>query len=168
MLYDAALVPNIGLEFHLGSRWAVGANVNYAWWAVNKKHLYWRIYGGELTARKYFGRKRDGYPLSGHHIGVYGQVASYDFELGARGFMSNFSYGAGVDYGYSFPIAKSLNLDLSIGFGYIGGKYKVYEPIDECYVWKENRLRNYIGPSKAEISLVWLIGKNKSKKGGRR
>ena len=168
LLYDATLVPNIGVELHLGRRWAVGANIDYAWWSIDKKHLYWRIYGGEITARKYFGRKDDGHPLSGHHIGLYAQAASYDFELGGRGALSNLNYGAGIDYGYSLPIGRSLNLDLSIGFGYIGGEYRVYEPIDECYVWQENRLRRYIGPSKAEISLVWLLGGNKTKKGGRK
>lgn len=99
--------------------------------------------------------------MSGHHIGLYGQGFTYDFELGARGQLSEFSYGAGVSYGYALPVLKSLNLDFCLGFGYLGGDYKVYDPDGGCYVWKETRGRHYFGPLRLEISLVWLIGRQK-------
>ena len=35
----------------------------YAWWNSNKRHNYWRIYGGELDIRKYFGRRAQTKPL---------------------------------------------------------------------------------------------------------
>ena len=44
------------------------------------------------------------------------------------------------------------------------------EDIDNCYVWQATKERHWFGPTKAEISLVWLIGRgnfNKGK-GGRR
>lgn len=31
MLYDVLLVPNIGIEFHLGKGWSLGGNWMYAW-----------------------------------------------------------------------------------------------------------------------------------------
>lgn len=74
------------------------------------------------------------------------------------------SYGAGLEYGYSLPIGRRLNLDFGIGFGYLGGEYKTYEPKDGHYVWQETRQRNWIGPTKAEISLIWLIGNKKIRK----
>ncbi|MBR5013669.1 MAG: DUF3575 domain-containing protein [Bacteroidales bacterium] len=159
LLYDAALVPNIGVEIHLGKGWTAGADWNCAWWSDSDQHRYWRIYGGEIEVRKYFSRKYKNKPLCGHHLGIYSQGFTYDFELGARGFISDFSYGAGLDYGYSLPIAKFLNLDFSLGFGYLGGEYKIYDPDDGCYVWKETRGRQYLGPSKLEISLIWVIGR---------
>lgn len=57
LLYDALLVPNIGVELYLGKGWTVGGNWMYAWWNSNKRHNYWRLYGGELDVRKYFGRR---------------------------------------------------------------------------------------------------------------
>lgn len=65
-------------------------------------------------------------------------------------------------------MAKRLNIDFTIGIGYLRGEYKEYKPIDGCYVWQATKMRNWIGPTKAEISLVWLIGhKNcNEKKGG--
>lgn len=168
LLYDAVLVPNVGLEVYLGGGWSVGGDWMYAWWSKDSKHRYWRIYGGELEVRKYFGSKAAEKPLQGHHVGVYAQGLTYDFETGGKGYLSDFNYGFGLEYGYSLPVAKRLNIDFGIGVGYSGGKYKVYEPEDGCYVYKETKRRRWFGPTKAEISLVWLLGhgNENSKKGG--
>lgn len=169
MLYDLALVPNLGIEFYLGRGWSVGGSWMYAWWKSDKSHYYWRTYGGELDLRKYFGKRASEKPLTGHHLGIYGQGLTYDFETGGKGYQSKLSYGAGIEYGYSLPIGRRLNLDFGIGIGYLGGEYKVYVPIDSHYVWKETRQRHWFGPTKAEISLVWLIGRgNYNEKGGKR
>ncbi|WP_308761152.1 DUF3575 domain-containing protein [uncultured Bacteroides sp.] len=168
LLYDAALVPNVGLEYYFGKGWSIGGDWMYAWWSKDAKHRYWRIYGGELEVRKYFGSKAAEKPLQGHHVGVYAQGLTYDFETGGKGYLSDFNYAVGVEYGYSLPVAKRLNIDFGIGVGYSGGKYKLYEPEDGCYVYKETKRRRWFGPTKAEISLVWLLGRGNenSKKGG--
>ena len=167
LLYDAALVPNVGLEFYLGKGWSVCGDWMYAWWSKDAKHRYWRVYGGELEVRKYFGRNAAEKPLQGHHLGVYAQGLTYDFETGGKGYLSDFGYGVGVEYGYSLPVAKRLNIDFGLGVGYSGGKYKVYDPEDGCYVYMETKKRRWFGPTKAEISLVWLLGHgNENKKGG--
>ena len=180
MLYDAALVPNIGVEFYVGRGWTVGADWMYAWWDRDPHHDYWRIYGGELDIRKYFGRRAKEKPLTGHHVGLYGQMLTYDFELGGKGYMGGkpggtlwdkMNWGVGIEYGYSLPIARRLNLDFGIGVGYFGGEYREYVPIDDCYVWQATKQRHWFGPTKAEVSLVWLIGaknRNLKVKGGRR
>lgn len=168
LLYDVALVPNVGLEFYLGQGWSISGNWMYAWWKNDTRHRYWRIYGGELDIRKYFGRKAAEKPLQGHHLGVYAQGLTFDFETGGKGYLSNFSYGFGLEYGYSLPVAKRLNIDFGLCIGYGGGKYKVYEPEDDCYVYKETKQRHWFGPTRAEISLIWLLGNGNqnSKKGG--
>ena len=80
------------------------------------------------------------------------------------------NYSTGIEYGYSLPIAKKLTLDFVIGLGYWGGNYYEYVPIDNHYVWQATKKRNWFGPTKAEISLVWLLGRGNynSKKGGER
>lgn len=170
MLYDLLLVPNIGVEFYLGKNWTLGADWMYSWWKTDRKHYYWRTYGGDLFVRRYFGSKAEEKPFQGHHIGLYGGIVTYDFELGKRGYLGDrWSYGGGVEYGYSMPMSRRLNLDLTIGIGYLGGKYKEYLPMDGCYVWQCTKQRNYIGPTKLEASLVWLWGRGNvnPKKGGR-
>ena len=179
LLYDALLIPNIGVEFYLGRNWSVVADWMYGWWKSDRTHWYWRTYGGDLTLRKWFGKAARRKPLTGHHIGINGQIFTYDFETGGTGYLGGkpggtlwdkMNYSAGLEYGYSVPIARRLNLDFSIDLGYSEGTYYEYEPIDDCYVWQSTRQRRWIGPTKAEVSLVWLIGRgnHNSNKGGRR
>lgn len=167
MLYDALAVPNIGVDFYLGKNISLGLNWMYAWWSKNSRHRYWRIYGGDLNARWWFGRRAHEKPLTGHHLGLYAQMLTYDFEFGGKGYMggepgdniwARMSYGGGLEYGYSLPVARRLNIDFTIGVGYLGGKYYEYIPLDGCYVWQATKNRHWFGPTKAEISLVWLIG----------
>lgn len=159
LLYDAALVPNIGAEIYLGKNWSLSANAMYAWWSNDSKHYYWRIRGGEVEARWWFGKSARRKPLTGHHLGLYGQMVTYDIELGGKGYLGErWTYGAGLSYGYSLPIAKRLNLDFGIGLGYLGGKYMEYTPYKDCYMWEATKQRHWFGPTRAEISLVWLIG----------
>lgn len=73
-----------------------------------------------------------------------------------------------MEYGYALPIARRLNIDFVLGVGYWGGKYHTYNPRDGHYVWQSTRQRHWFGPTKAEISLVWLLGRgNTNKKGGK-
>lgn len=177
LLYDALLVSNIGAEFYLGRNWSVAGNWMYAWWKNDRKHNYWRTYGGDIGLRYWFGLKAKEKTLTGHHFGLYGQLFTYDFELGGRGYMGGktggtlwdkMNYAAGVEYGYSHPIARRLNLDFTLGIGYWGGTYHEYLPQDGHYVWQATKRRQWFGPTKTEISLVWLLGReNVNRKGGR-
>lgn len=177
MLYDAALIPNLGAEFYLGKNVSLYGEWMYAWWDNNSKHRYWRLYGGDLGLRWWFGKKAHSKPLTGHHLGIYGGIVTFDFETGDTGYMGGKPGGTlwdrwllytGVEYGYSIPVGKRLNIDLSIGIGCITGNYIKYFPFDNDYYFdKEYHMLNF-GPTKAEISLVWLIGRGNTnaKKGG--
>lgn len=164
LLYDALLVPNVGVEVPVGQHWALAANWMYGWWHNDPRHYYWRIYGGEVGARYYMGQRR----LTGHHLGLYAGIFTYDFELGGDGIMGGLPGGtlwdrynvqATAEYGYSLALTRRLNLDFTLGLGYIHGEYRRYEPIDGYYVWKSTHRLRYFGPTKAEISLVWRIGR---------
>ena len=170
LLYDALLVPNLSLEASIGSGWTLGAGGMLAWWSKDAKHRYWRIYGGDLEIRKYFGTLSKSKPLQGHHLGIYGDFLTYDFEFGAKGYQSKATYAAGIRYGYSHPIANRLNLDFALGIGYLHSNYKTYVPRDGCYVYQETKKQKWLGPTQAEISLVWLLGKGNTnkKKGGKK
>ena len=174
LLYDAALIPNIGVEFHLKNNWSLSAGWMYGWWKKDRIHWYWRAYGGDIAVRKWLGKAAREKPLTGHHLGIYGQVLTYDFEAGGRGYMGGepggtlfdrANFAGGVEYGYALPIARRLNLDFTIGIGYMGGKYYEYKPIDDCYVWQATKQRHYFGPTKLEVSLVWLLGRDNINKG---
>ena len=171
MLYDLGIVPNVGVEIYLGKNFSVVGNWMYAWWKDDNIHWYWRIYGGDLAFRYWFGKASKEKPLQGHHLGLYGQIITYDFELGGKGILApKWSWSAGAEYGYSLPIARRLNIDFTLGVGYHKGQFYEYLPIDGHYVWQATKRRQYIGPTKAEISLVWQLGRGNinAGKGGKR
>ncbi len=157
LLYDAAILPNIGAEVSLGRRWTVGADWFYTSLSSDSRHRCWKGYGGYLTLRRYFGQR----PMAnGHHLGLYVLGLTYDVEFGGKGYQADhFGFGGGVEYGYSRPIGRRLSLDFSLGVGFQDGEYKTYEPIDDHYVWQSTRKRHWWGPTKAEVSLKWIIGK---------
>ncbi len=170
LIHDALALPELSAEFYLGKGWSIVGNWTYGWWDNDNRHRYWRAYGGDLAVRKWFGKKAAEKPLTGHHLGLYLGAMTYDFEMGNIGYMGGLPHGTifdrcnvygGIEYGYSLPIARRLNLDFSIGIGYLGGKYIKYKPASdgEGYVRLSEHRLNWFGPTKAEISLTWLIGR---------
>lgn len=160
LLYDAALLPNVGIEFPLAPSWSMEIDGNVAWWAQKSKQKYYRVGFGGVEVRRWFGWESQKAPLNGHFFGLYAMGGHYDLKFGDKGYQSDFSYSVGLTYGYAMPIGRRLNLEFSLGVGYLGGKYKkfTYSDVDDCYPWIENRDRHYFGPTKAKVSLVWLIG----------
>lgn len=159
MLYDAAMTPNAAIEFYLDAGFSLTANWQYAWWKRDKSAFYWRTYGGDVEARYWFGKLAKEKPLTGHHVGLYGQMVTYDFIFGRKGILApRWSWAIGASYGYSLPIHEVLNLDFVLGLGYHSGIFQEYELIDGHYAWQVTKRRHWLGPTKAEISLVWLIG----------
>lgn len=174
MLYDAVLTPNIGVEIPIGQRISVEADWMYARWNKASAHKYWRIYGGDLSIYTRLGKSRvidDRF--AGHFIGAYGSVNVYDFQFGDRkGILSDkWNYAAGIAYKYSFPVAHRLYIECSLGVGYMWGVYKKHRPIDNCDVWLSTHRLHWFGPTRAGISLAWMIGgteNDKDRKGGSR
>lgn len=176
MLYDLLAVPNVGAEVMLSPNLSLKADLMYAWWSNRSRNRFWRVHGVDAGVQWRFGAKRADL-FSGHHAGAYLLGLGYDFEFGGKGEMAGkpgqnmwlrMQWGAGVEYGYTLPVSRRISLDFVIGVGYLGGDYHTYRPADGCYVWEATHRRNYWGPTKAEVSLVWLLGGgNVNRKGGK-
>lgn len=161
LLYDMATVPHLSADLYLGKNWSFNLSYIWAWWKTDKRHRYWRIESGDIEIRKWFGSAAQRKPLTGHHVGLYGQRVTYDFEWGKRGYLGDrWIYGIGASYGYSLPIAARWNLNFTLGVGYLGGTYKEYLPIGGRYIWQATKKQRWIGPTKLEVSLTWLVGCN--------
>ncbi len=173
MLYDVLLTPNIGAGISIGDRVTLLVDWMYARWNNHDRRLYWRIYGGDVEVRCRIGTRVKGSPLGGHHVGVYGSMACYDFQGGRShiGVLSDFwNYAAGVSYTYSLPVSTHFNIDFNLGVGYLWVRYKKHIPIDDCDVWLSTHKMGWFGPTRAGVTLVWLIGNQvkNSRKGGAR
>lgn len=162
-LYDLALCPNIGIEIQtdLGLAW----QLDYigAWWNSPSRNRFFSNYAFQTEIRYYLASPKMTFPYTGHHVGLYGQMITYDFEFGGTGYQSrdlDYTFGIGASYGYSFPLSKRWSLDLTIGLGYFQSRYDEYDPYEHArtgYVRKETRRLTFWGPTKFEATFVWNI-----------
>jgi hypothetical protein len=164
LLYDAALTPNLTAEIYLGKNWSVAAEGNWSWWSKpspDPNRWYHRIQAAGVELRRWIKPQR---PLQGHAFGIYALGGTYDIRLfvkdeNTKGWLSNWSWSAGVGYGYSFPVSKRLSVELGVSAGYLTGTY--YEN-DWCTELNEGsrraeKIRRYWGPTRIGCSLAWRL-----------
>ena len=162
LVHDALLVPDVGVEVEIGRRFSVSAEGVYARWGTDVSRVCWRAAGGWLEMRWWFGSPVRERALTGHHLGVYGNVAQYDFCIGGKGVQSiSPAYGYGVSYGYSLRLTDRLNLDLGVRAGCLESSCLKYRP--ECGELIADRRERYIywGPTGVEVTLVWWPGRGR-------
>lgn len=168
MLYDVVVAPNIGLEARIADKWSVAASGVYGWMDGSPWYDNIRVVAGDAELRYWLTGNA---MRQGLHIGAYGAVYRYDFLFGNKGEEAKANWGTGLSCGYAVSLDRHFSIDFSIGIGYVGGRYQSYEVTDDAYhhnVWTADKIRHYIGPTKAEISLVWHIFglSSQQKKGG--
>lgn len=161
-LYYLAASPNVGLEVQTEYGLAWQLDFVGAWWNDNARKNFWSNYMFQTEIRYYLSAKESVIPCKGHHVGVYGQMATYDFKLGNMGVICpdlEKTWAVGVSYGYSLGLNQKLALDFTAGIGYLNARFDKYVPNTDGMGWKRistNTFRAFL-PSKIEVSLVWNI-----------
>lgn len=161
-LYCLAASPNVGIEIQADNGLAWQLDYIGAWWNSYKGNRFWSNYAFQTELRYYMSAKRTGMPYTGHHLGGYGQLMSYDFELGKKGIICpdlGDTWGVGISYGYTKALTPHLAIDFTLGIGYIQSHYDAYKPNFDNSWWsrtKSGTLKT-VFPTKAEIALVWTI-----------
>lgn len=161
LLYDLALAPNIEIEVPVGRRWSVNAEYKCPWWSMSSKEIFYQLLSGGIESRFWLGDRRLRNRLTGHFVGVYAEGGIYDFQFKGDGYQGKYYGAAGLSYGYSKQVSQHLALEFSLGIGYLTTEYQKYTPYEESLVWMSSGKYNFIGPTKAKISLVWLITKRR-------
>lgn len=169
-LYWLALCPNIGLEIQTDLGLAFQLDYVGAWWNRPSKNRFYSNYGFQTEVRYYLGSRQKEMPYTGHHLGAYYQMLTYDFEFGGTGYQSrdlDMTMGGGLSYGYSFPLSRRWSLDFTLGLGYFSSKYLVYEPAPNWepvpYAPTNYKRLTFFGPTKVEATLVWNINRKNDK-----
>ncbi len=164
LLYDVMFAPSIRVETGLGQRMSLSVSGTYGWndgWLWNDKV---RVLIADTEVRYWMNHQGAEVMRRGLYAGAYAALYRYDFLFGHKGQEAKVNWGVGLSCGYSLPVSSDFSFDFNIGLGYIGGKYKEYEPADDGSghnIWMADKKRNYFGPTKAEIAFVWHIGKSK-------
>ena len=64
---------------------------------------------------------------------------------------------SGLTYGYAKQLGKHLSIEFSLGAGYLTTEYRKYAPYQDALVGMKYGQFKWMGPTKAKISLAWLI-----------
>lgn len=160
LLYDATATMNLGLEFGLARKWTLDVPVNFHPWKLNDgtRLIHW---GVQPEVRYWFCEK-----FRRTFVGLHAHYA--DFNVGNWPDWSFISqnmqdsryeghlYGAGVSIGHSWIIKKRWGIEASVGVGYAHIVYDKY-PCAACGTKLKENTKDYFGPTKASISIVYIL-----------
>lgn len=165
LLYGGVtFTPNLGLEVGLGRRTTLDISAGYNPWNVNgsnvsNKKLAHFIVQPEF---RYFLCER----FNGHFFGIHALYSQYNISEHELPMLFGHSskeyrfqgsaYGGGVSYGYQLMLGTHWNLEFEIGVGYARLDCDKYN-CGKCGTKIESGHKNYFGPTKAGISLIYII-----------
>lgn len=164
LLGDAFLSPNVALEMGVAPRWTVDLSGQFNFWPVNEHN--WKHWVVQPEARYWFCRRFTGHFLGVHALGGEFNVGNIDMDLNFLGTdfrkLKNERYegwgvGAGVAYGYAWPIHPGWNVEAEVGVGWVYTRSSSY-PCATCGTKiSSDKPHNYVGPTKAAINIVYFI-----------
>lgn len=171
LLFNAISLLNLELEVPLGKHISVVGEVIFPWWtfdngkADSKRHRI-HLFNANIEGRYWFGNREERPKITGWFAGIYAGGGLYDFEHSAKGYQGEFYIMGGLSGGYSHTINKkgNLRMEYSLGVGYMQTDYRRYEAnfgSDNKWhpVRQESGRHSWIGPTKAKISLVWMLNR---------
>lgn len=155
LLYDATTTLNLGVEVGLGAKMTLDISGNYNPWRFHNYRLKHGLIQPELrywTCEKF----------NGHFFGLHGFYGKYN--VGGLPFNTNIKhnryqgslFGGGISYGYQWMLNDHWNLETSLGVGYARLKDKKY-PCTDCGDMLKKGHHNYFGPTKAAVSIIYII-----------
>lgn len=160
LLYDATATFNLAVELGLAPRWTMDLSANYNpfTFSDNKKWKHWMA---QPEFRYWFCERFNGHFLGMHLLGGQFNVGNVKFPLGiypsTKGSRyEGYYYGVGLAYGYHWVLGNHWSIEASLGLGYIGADYDHYDCVT-CGEWKGNEHKNYLGVTKAAVSLIYVI-----------
>ena len=161
---DATASMNLGVEVALATKWTLDISGNYNPFTF-KDNMKWKHWLVQPELRYWFCRR-----FSGHFLGLHLYTGEYNFGnidflpdiLGQKftKFDNNryegFLVGAGVGYGYAWPLGKHWNFEAEIG---IGGGYTWYDKFSchKCGDKIGTSETLFLGITKIELGIVYLF-----------
>ena len=162
LLYDATTTPNLGAELAMGKKstlqlfyglnpwkFASDRTKQLRHWLLMPEYCYW-------TCQKF----------NGHFFGIHALGGQYNVggidlpnpvfkDLDEKRYEGWYA-GGGLTYGYQWLLSRHWNLEASVGVGYIRFHYKEF-PCTECGALIQENNKNYFGPTKLALSLMYCF-----------
>ncbi|MDR0333656.1 MAG: DUF3575 domain-containing protein [Dysgonamonadaceae bacterium] len=159
LLYDATATFNLGVEFRTGARTSLDIPFSYNpfTFSDNRKWKHFLVQPEfRLWTRETF---------DGHFFGLHGHYAIYNVGNLPKPFspyiqehrFQGWLTGAGLSYGYRWNFNHRWAMEATVGVGYAYLSYDKFE-CGNCGELLSSDTKNYFGPTKAGLSLIYGIG----------
>lgn len=173
LLYDLATALNFEVEVPIGNHWSVAVEDVFPWWETGNKYCL-QLWEMGVEGRYWFRENHyHAHKFRGHFLGLYGMSGKYDFQRDYDACYQGEFWSAGVTYGYVMSLSRRFRLEFSLSVGWLSTAYRHYFPADDySELWRDHYdhgRKNWFGPTKLKVALVWPLHLSYTKKkGGRR
>ncbi len=169
-LYWATATPNLGFEFAMAPRWTFEIAGGYNPFTFDKEE--------NVKAKHFLVTPEFRYwfceAFQGHFIGLNGNYTQFNiggiyvpdvfFKHGEGYFLDElknarsqgWAAGAGITYGYAWPISRRWNMEFTLGLGWWYTEYDRFES-RTCGLFQENVARHAFGPTALGLSFIYMI-----------
>ncbi len=173
LAYDALLAPNLSLELAFGRKITLDTQVGANFFFIEKNSL-----ASGYTSKKWshwmvqpelrfwtcdaFNSWFFGVHAHGGLMNVGGVNIPYFVLQNKENKMANHRYegwflGGGVSVGYHWVLSSRFSLEASIGVGYARIMYDKYKCATCGERLAKDQRADYVGPTKATLSLIYMI-----------
>jgi hypothetical protein len=160
LLWDATATINLGVELKLSRHYTLDLPVNFNAWSRNEekkwKHFLLQPELRWWLCESFYSHFLGFHAFYGHYnAGGIKLPFKYLPELASNRYQGDL-YGVGLSYGYQWILSPHWNLETTIGIGYARLEHERFA-CGKCGDKLESSSRNYFGPTKAGISLIYII-----------
>lgn len=161
LVADATTTINLATEIGLTAKTTLDLYVNYNPWSLGSNKLFKHVML-QPEYRYWFCERFSGSFIGVHaHAGIF-NAGGIDLPFGVWPNLKDYRYegefiGAGVSYGYQWVLGKHWNLEGNIGVGYAYVNFDKYRCKNCGKLQEKDGHKNYFGPTKAAVSLIYLF-----------
>ena len=171
LTYDTLKTTNLSLEFSMRRKWTldtqVGMNFFFLYegrhlfpvqekklshWLVRPELRYWTY---AVFNDWFFGLHTHGGQMNIGDIDVPFVLQKGDGNMKDHRYEGYF-WGGGLSAGYQWVISNRLNIEASLGIGYVHARYDKYR-CTTCGQKLDKGDADYIGPIKTAISIIYML-----------
>ncbi len=170
-LYWLTATPNVGFEFAMAPRWTFEIAGGYNPWTLDKD--------ANVKAKHFLVTPEVRYwfceSFQGHFLGINANYTQFNvsgilipevfYKEESNGyFLDNLQHarsqgwavGAGITYGYAWPIARRWNMEFTLGLGWWYTEYDRFES-RKCGLFQEKVAKHAFGPTDIGLSFIYMI-----------
>lgn len=164
LLYDLTTTLNLGAEIGLDEQWTLDLPINLNPWKFNGTTGI-RHWGIQPEVKYWFNERFDRSFIGLHTL--YSDFNVGEWSLFSDNMQNNryqgHLFGIGFSYGYVWKLNNRWLLEASLGIGYVHTEYEKY-PCTTCGSMIKEGHKNYFGPTKMALSLIYIIKQKQDEK----